>query len=325
MSEAGDYAPAAWARQTSFRDARKAYDSDVGRGYASARSKNVSAASLVPDGIETESTHPMFIRTDVTGSMSGWPNTIFSKMGYLHHELATEYLSEDYAVSFGAISDVSDSYPLQVRPFASGEGLKENLKPDVLLVTNGGSGPGSYCEAHSVAALYDIRNAKTPKSIITPPYIIITDEMPYTVTPDDAGYAKVELKRALTADKIFEELMAQYAVYVILKPYGGESLTGDRMDSVTQQVYERWKGIVGAERIAMLPEADRVVDVIFGILAAWSGRIDYFKKEIEERQTKKQVTAVYTALESIHKLPSGTKSVKKLPPGSSQLRTRKKS
>ena len=66
-----------------------------------------------------------------------------------------------------------------------------------------------------------------------------------------------------------------------------------------------------------------MVDVIFGILAKDTGRVDYFRKEIEARQKAGQVKTVYKALETVHALPSKKGSVKRLPPGSSQLRSRK--
>jgi hypothetical protein len=57
-----------------------------------------------------------------------------------------------------------------------------------------------------------------------------------------------------------------------------------------------------------------VVDVIFGILAKETNKIDYFKDEIEGRQRPDQVDTVYKSLKTIHALPaevkdSGGKSV----------------
>jgi hypothetical protein len=322
MSESGDYQPAPWAATHDFKSARALYDKHAGRSYADATAANVKAGDLVPASIKTESGHPLLIRCDVSGSMGGWPNTIFEKLGYFDHELRTEYMSDDVEVSFGAISDTSDEYPLQVQPFVRDKGLQEALKK--LVITGGGSGPGDYCEAHAVSAVYDLHNVHMPQSLITPPLIIITDEKPYDhVSKTDAKeFAKATIGGALTATAIYAKLMKRYSVYVIQKPYGDEHLRGDTLSGVTKRVHDRWMEIVGVERIALLPEARRVVDVIFGILAAETGRIDYFRKEIEARQQPGQVKQVYEALTTVHQLSPGNKSVKKLPPGGSTLHPR---
>ena len=62
--------------------------------------------------------------------------------------------------------------------------------------------------------------------------------------------------------------------------------------------------MLGAEHIAMLPSADRVVDVIFGILAQEKNRVDYFRKELEGRQRPDQVDTVYKSLKTIHAIPA---------------------
>lgn len=308
MSESGDYDPGPWQGHD-FKEAKKHYDQHAGRSYSEAKTKNVSASDLVPDEISTTSKNPMIVRCDVTGSMRGWPDTIFSKLPYLDHEVRTEYLGEDAEISFGAISDTGDSYPLQIQPFSRRTDMKDCLSK--LVVTNGGSGPGNCCEAYAVAALYDCNNVRFPPKARKPPYIIIGDEMPYdVVTRSDAqNYAKVEMEESRrTADAIFKELMRYYSVYLVLKPYFNETLSGDRLEGQTRIVYDRWAGIIGAERIALLPEADRVVDVIFGLLAKEVDKVDYFKEEIEARQRPDQVATVYKSLETVHRGSAGTKT-----------------
>jgi hypothetical protein len=301
MAEGDDYTPAPWAQKHDFTAARKTYDQHAGRSYADASAAQVKASDLVPESITTNSKHPLLIRCDVSGSMGGWPDTIFSKLPYLEHEVKTEYLGADAEISFGAFCDVNDSYTLQVQPFAEGEAMKECLLK--LVVTSGGAGPGTYCEAHGVAALYDARNVKMPKAVGKPPLIIITDEMPFeTVTKAEAkGLAKVTMEESrLSANAIFKELSARYSVYVVLKPYNDGDFAGDRISGITKTVHERWVAIIGTERIALLPDANRVVDVIFGLLAKETDRIDYFREEIEGRQDPGQVATVYKSLLTVH-------------------------
>ncbi len=311
MSESGDYDPGQWAGHD-FKEARRHYDQHAGRSYADASAANVSASDLVPAHVATKSTHPLLIRCDVSGSMRGWPDTIFSKLPYLDHEVRTEYLGEDAEISFGAISDTGDSYPLQVRPFSRGLDMKAELEK--LVVTNGGSGPGSCCEAYGIAALYDCRNVRFPASAGRPTLIIIGDEMPYDlITRADAdSYAKVKMEETrLSATAIFKELMARYSVYLIQKPYFDETLAGDRLSGNTKTVHDRWAQLLGEERIALLPDPNRVVDVIFGILAKEADKIDYFREEFEERQKDRPeyYGVVYKSLDTIHagapRKPSG--------------------
>ncbi|HTM69111.1 MAG TPA: hypothetical protein VL426_07545 [Candidatus Binatia bacterium] len=301
MAEGDDYTPAPWAAQHDFKSARASYDRNAGRSYADAQAKNVTASDLVPESIATKSKHPLLIWCDTTGSMGGWPGVMFSKIPYLDHEMRTEYLGEDAEVSFGSITDTGDEYPLQVRPFVQGEGLKTSLEK--LVLAGGGSGPGTYCESYAVAALYACRNVKFPKAAGKPTLIIIGDEMPYDLVSrsDAKTFAKVDIEETrLSADAIFKELTEKYSVYLILKPYGGESLTGDELRGVTKDVYERWEKILGARRIAFLPTADRVVDVIFGILAKEADKVAYFREEIEGRQRPDQVETVYKSLLTVH-------------------------
>jgi hypothetical protein len=66
---------------------------------------------------------------------------------------------------------------------------------------------------------------------------------------------------------------------------------------------------VGLDNVAFLPDPNRVVDVIFGILAKETGRVDYFKDELTGRQRPDQVETVLTALKTVHALPNAGPAV----------------
>jgi hypothetical protein len=313
MSESGDYQPSTQWRGHDFGAARAAFDTNAGRSYAQAQAKGLTASKLLPLSIETKSTHPVIIDTDFTGSMDGWDATIFSKFPYLDHELRTEYLDESFEASFGAICDTGDAYPLQIRNFAKGADMKKTITE--LVHAGGGSGPGNICEAHGLAMLYRLRNTHMPKAIIKPTYIIITDEMPYgRIAVEEAEtFAKVKIEKAMNIKDIVRELREIYSVYVVLKPYGTERLSGDQLSGSTRDVYDCWKELVGADHIALLPDPDRVVDVIFGILAKESDRIGYFRTELEARQLpdkngQKKVDTVYKSLKTIHSSTTDSKA-----------------
>lgn len=299
MSESGDYSPGDW-KGYDFDAARKAYDAHVGRSYAAAAADNKRVSDLIPTHLKTDSPAPLVILCDVTGSMGDWPATIFSKLPYLDNE-CKEYLGPDYEVCYAATADQDDSYPLQVRDFTNGRDQEKQLKE---LIIGGGSGPEGAHEAYELAALYFARNVEMPKAQ-HPILIFISDEHFHkTIDKTLAKVAHVDIENKMTTKKVFEELREKFAVYTIRKPYGGED----------DQINKEWADVLGDDHVAHLPSADRVVDVIFGILAKETNKIDYFKKEIEDRQRPDQVDTVYKSLETIHALPpvvkdSGGKSV----------------
>lgn len=299
MSETADYSPGDW-KGYDFDAARQAYDKHAGRAYDAAKATNKKAADMVPKSLKTDSQAPVVILCDVTGSMGDWPATIFSKLPYLDNE-AKEYLGPDYEISYAATTDQDDTYPLQVREFVKGRKMEEELKQFII---GGGSGPESAHEAYELAALFYARQVEMPKAK-HPILIFICDEFFHQkIEPELAKLAHVSLESKVTTKKIFEELREKFSVYAIRKYYGPED----------KEIIKEWTEVLGDDHIAELPSADRVVDVIFGILAKETDRIDYFREEIEGRQRKDQVDTVYKSLKTIHALPatvkdSGGKSV----------------
>jgi hypothetical protein len=303
MSESGDYSPGVW-KGHDFASARKAYDSHVGRSYSDAITAGKGTKDLIAENVKTDSTAPLIIVIDETGSMGDWPATMFSKLPYLEHE-TKEYLGDDAEICFMAIGDAycNEKYPLQVRPFAKGVNLKDRLKE---LVIEGGGG-GQTTESYELAALFAAEKIEAPKAI-KPVIIFVGDEQPYdTISGDQAErLLGIKLEKTLTTQAVFEKLKQKYAVYIIRKPYGSASVNA--RSSEDARITEKWAELVGNDHIANLPEASRVVDVIFGILAKETGRIAYFEKELEDRQLKDadgkdKVKAVYKSLVTIHAIP----------------------
>lgn len=311
MSESYDYTPATWSSGSTFKDARSSYDAHAGRSYSKAASSGKSHEDLLPRSITTESPAPVVIVCDVTGSMGAWPATIFSKLPYLDHEMRTEYLGDGAEICFAAVGDAfSDKYPVQAQEFAKEEDMQDRLKN--LVVEGGGGGGGT--ESYELAALYFARNVEMPKAVRKPIFIMIGDEIPYDmVAPDIAErYSYALVQKRISTEEIFKELMEKYSVYYIRKPYGNR-YRGDDGASVQHKV---WSKLIGEDRIAFLPEADRVVDVIFGLLARETGRVEYFAKELGDRQRPDQVKTVMKSLATVYKaLPPP----KKAPRGASKL------
>ncbi len=296
-----DFNPGAW-KGHDFAAARRAYDTHVGRSYSDARAAGVKAADLVPESISTDSPQPLIVVTDETGSMGDWTAVIFSKLGYLEIE-GKSYLGEEMEISFFAIGDAySDSYPLQVRPFTKGTDLATQLE-QLKIESNGG---GQRQETYELAALYIARNVHMPKAL-RPIVIFIGDEMPYPFVNGDHAkkYGHVDLPGRLSTKEVFTELARKCAVYVIKKPFDTSRSDSDQMKALENRMFDYWADLVGYDHIAVLPDPERVVDVIFGILAEATSMRHHFKIEIEGRQRPDQVATVYTALAGIHKMLPG--------------------
>lgn len=300
MAETTDYDPGPW-RGHDFVDARVAYDRHAGRSYTEATSAGKKASDFVPNSIKTKSEAPLVIACDVTGSMGEWPATIFSKLPYLELE-GKEYLGDTMEISFAAIGDCnSDSYPLQVRPFVQGTDLEKELKA---LVVEGGGG-GSSQESYDLAAKYYTENVEMPKAVRKPIFIFIGDEglYPTLKTHDAEAFAKVKIKKNEEVEDVIKDLKKTYSVYIVRKSYGH----GDA------HIQKQWKELLGEDHVCPLQDASRVVDVIFGILARETGRIDYFKKEIGDRQKPEQIEVVMKSLKTVHAAAPATPSIKKIP------------
>lgn len=318
MSESGDYNPGVWSGHD-FNSARRSYRSYAASSYTNAVDRGLTGKDLVPKSISTESSRPLVIITDQTGSMNEWPATMFSKLPYLEHEAKTEYMGEDVEISWGAIGDAHnrEQYPLQARPFTKGTDLAKKLKELVIE----GSGGGTTEESYELAALYYARNVEMPNAI-NPLLIFIGDEKPYNYI--DAGQAKsiahVDVSQRVKTSQIFEELKQKFSVYFVQKPYSDEKLTNGPLTGTTKRVHEEWADLVGEDHIAPLDDPGRIVDVIFGIMAREAGKIKYFEKELKDRQKPEQVKTVMTSLRTIHVLPDGGRSKKLLGDGHSVTR-----
>jgi hypothetical protein len=303
MSEGADYDPGPW-RSTTFKDAENYYTNvHAGRSYAKATKAKKTVKDLLPESLTTNSPYPLILAGDETSSMSGWPGIIFAKLGLMDNERKF-YYDDSAEVSFAAIGDAQngETYPLQVRPFAKGIEMKTRVE-ELVMENKGGGNDG---ETYELLPLYLLHNFSAPFAVIKPVVILIGDEAPLDeITIDIAEeYAHVKLDKTVKTSDVFKEAQKKFAIYVILKPYGSDG-TLEPMDNETAGFYARWVKLVGKDHIALLASPERVVDVILGILAKESGRIDYFREEIEGRQERDKVDTVYKALETIHKLGPG--------------------
>ncbi len=312
MSESSDYdRSSSWVPTHDFREARSVYEDRAERARAEERRSPTSQKrDILEKKVKTRSARPLIIVSDVTGSMGEWPAEMFRKLPYLVHELKTEYLGEDAGVCWAAVGDAycSDRYPLQIRPFE--QDREKMLQRIQELFIEGGGGTG-IAESYELAALYFARNCDMPENA-KPIIIFIGDEHPYEFVAIEKAreVVGVTLQRRMSTKEVFEELKQRFAVYLIHKPYRSSS-GRNSIDETTRAVYDAWVKLVGADHIASLPEAARVVDVIFGILATETEKEADFRKEIEGRQRADQVETVYEALKTVRKKPRSDGESKK--------------
>lgn len=266
------------ANDYDYSAARSAYS----RSYAPS-APAVSAANAAGSKISTQSPHPMLIRIDVTGSNKANAFTFFDKLPLLYSQ-AVKYLP-DLAISFGAVGDArSDSYPLQVRDFKAGEDLDAELKA----LYPEGNGGGQGTESYELAALYDLHNCEMPNASL-PFWFLLCDEGAVDVAEVHyaASVAGVNIEGNMSVDEIFKQLRQKYNVYVLHSHYDSGN---------DAAIVEQWKQLVGAEKVRILDDPARVVDVILGIIALKTQKFDAFKAELTQRQTSAQVTSVLKTL-----------------------------
>jgi len=285
----------------------RSYDSIPSSSSSRRSARNID--DLVPASLETKSKSPLVVACDVTGSMQEWPKIVFKKLPLLYGELNKAYFKEKTPeISFAAIGDAyCDSYPLQVQKFDSGKSLDDRLGA---LIIEGGGG-GQIHESYELAALYYARNVKMPNAE-RPMFIFIGDEGVYdTINSDQAEqWARSSIKERLTTKQVVGKLMQKYSVYLVRKLYDEGS--SDGMSDNDKEIQRQWKHLIGPDRIVILPEPGRIVDVILGIVANDIGMNEYFKNELTQRQKPGQVKTVMNALKSVtmrKALPSPGKSL----------------
>jgi len=165
-------------------------------------------------------------------------------------------------------------------------------------------------ESYDLAALYYATHVEMPNAL-NPVFIMIGDEGLYDFVDKAQAkrWTRTNLEKRTSTVEVFKALQQKFAVYCIRQPY---SKTGtDTMSAADKKIHKQWADMLGEDHMAFLPDAARIVDVIFGILAKETGRIKYFKEEITQRQTAKQVNTAMKGLKTILGLPAPSSKRKK--------------
>ncbi len=292
----------------SFHSARRSYDDVAVAKTASKVFYTYKSAFLT-----TEAVYPIIVGIDTTGSMQNWPRVFFEKLPLLYKE-AVKYFPE-CEISFQAINDYyadGADVALQPAPFGKGPQLDEVIGK---LYPVGGGG-GQSMESYEMFAAYNAF-LQAPNAVIKPIAIILGDEAPFETVPQEVcdfyglhdHHARVgrtileklhlksrqaegqEKPGGVPSQVVFHKLHEVCDVFLVRKPYHG----GD------EKVEEKWKtwALMPDERILMIRDPNRVVDVILGILGILTGKVDEFEQELINRQNESQVKDV---IDSLHTL-----------------------
>lgn len=331
MGEGSDYEETTYEPAHDFSQARQHFDQHAGRSYDEAKKTGKTNADFLPKMIKSTARFLLALIGDVTGSMGDAPGVYFAKQPYVLHEVKTEYMGEDTDMLFGAFGDANppdpDEYSLQFRPpFKVTLDMAQAKKEIMKLITTEHGGGGQKMENAELAALYLLRNVSAPHAELKIG-IIITDEAPYDYADKSLSdrIAYVKLDKDMPTAQIFDGLKADgWNIYVIQRPYSNSHLGFENMDYVTAQVHRKWVDILGDDHVAYLPDIDRVVDVIFGILGDATDMYEYFMTEIADRQLKdkngqNKIDAAFKALRSIHLKHMKTKKKEADEVGASKL------
>lgn len=281
-----------------FSSARGAYDDDDdytppvsssrSSSSRSSRSREIevsrrrgSTPAPVGKTIRTESTHPIIVRVDDTGSMSSKPRVILKKLPILGTEAGK--VAPNYAISFGLVSDGRcDPIGLQVRDFDAGKDLDEHLAE---LYPQGGGGDAP--ESYGLAAYFDLEHCEIPNAV-KPVYIMILDAPPHMeVTPSEIKKATGDkLDQQLDTEQLFRRLAKKFAFYVVTYSHAA--------------TYEKWLGKQYVIRTSDSHVGD-IVEILSGIVAGECGGFEDFEMRSSKRHADKpdRVSRVSKALRSV--------------------------
>jgi hypothetical protein len=284
-----------WARPSAYKfkgsrkarsDRKKAAESSKQRGgrrYLNRDQPDSDLASPFGRTISTESTNPIVVAVDVTGSMSTWPAQIFDRLP-LFYQTLSQY-RPDVEVSFVAIGDAtSDSYPLQVTDFAAGIALEDHLNA---LYGEGGGGGGAR-ESYELFAYYLLTRARAPNALR--PYLILYG--------DEGFYDKVEAaqiryylggreRKSRDSYEVWQALSESWNVFHLRKTYPGKD----------REIRQQWANAIGEERVLHLPSADRAVDLALGLISRQWGHFEDFEENMTARQPERVVAELRERLE----------------------------
>lgn len=287
-----------WARPSNYKfkggrraesERRKAARESAqkgGRSYLRRSEPNLDLVSPFGRVLETQSTTPLVVAVDVTGSMSTWPGEIFDRLPLLYQTLS-QY-RPDLEISFVAIGDAtSDSYPLQVTEFAAGVALEDQLNA---LYGEGGGGGGAK-ESYELFAYFLLTQVRAPNALR--PYLILYGDegfYPEVSAAQLRYYLGGKERRDRDALTVWRALGESWNIFHLRKAYAPPQ---------DAQIEAQWAEAIGSERIVSLPSATRAVDLALGLIARGWGHFEDFEENMAARQPLDVVRSIAARVGSL--------------------------
>jgi len=240
----------------------------------------------------SQSTHPIVVAVDVTGSMANWPFEIFDRLPLLYNTLS-QY-KEDVEICFAAIGDAGfDRWPLQVTEFAKGYDLEQQLN-----ALYGEGGGGDSPESYGLFAWWVANHVETPNANF--PFLIVFGDAPMHkdipaeqieqhLGDNPAGKGswtdwlrKTAPKQSLDSLTTWQQVAERWNTWFLRRP------TGRRGDEVDKQ----WAHAIGSKHVFHIDDEQRAVDYALGIVARAWGHFDDFQDNMRARQDEGKVKEV---------------------------------
>src|SRR3989344_1917942 len=213
------------------------------RTYAQRREPDTALTNPRGKVISSNSTDPVIIGIDETGSMASWPGEIFDRLPLFCQTLWKYRPNAEFAIC--ALGDAhSDKYALQVTDFTRDP---KELEARVKALGCEGNGGGQGMESYELFGYYLLNHCKTPNA--TSPFsIIYGDEAFYPeVNPKQAQhYIGARLEAPIPSQRIGQQLQQRFNVYRLHKPY--DSGAGNA------SIIAGWEAALGQERVIKMQE-----------------------------------------------------------------------
>jgi ribosomal protein S27AE len=233
--------------------------------------------------VRTESTNPLIVAVDVTGSMASWPAEIFDRLPLLYNTLS-QY-REDLEICFAAIGDAAyDQWPLQVTTFASGFDLEQ-----LLASLHGEGGGGDAPESYGLFAHWVNTHVKIPNAEEPPFLIVFGDVTMHPKVPKDqvAHYLGDRVRRDVDALEAWRQVGQTWNTWFLRRPTGRP---GDRVD-------KQWGQAIGEQKVFRIEDEQRAVDYAMGLIARAWGHFADFQDNMRARQSEEKVASVSKPIE----------------------------
>jgi len=233
--------------------------------------------------VRTESTNPLIIAIDVTGSMANWPFEIFDRLPLLYNTLS-QY-RDDLEICFAAIGDAAcDQWPLQVTTFASSFDLEQLLSS-----LYGEGGGGDAPESYGLFAHWVNTHVAIPDLEEEPFLIVFGDVTMHPKTPKSqvAHYLGDKVSRDVDAIKAWNQVCSNWNPWFLRRPTGKP---GDKVDI-------QWGKAIGEQKIFHIEDEQRAVDYAMALIARSWGNFSDFQDNMRARHSEEKVARLSKPIE----------------------------